>query len=130
MPNDHFKILRPTGSHWQEATCKEVDCTQQERGWTTLIDETTTDGQARAHYIRTQSGRHFTERREGGALRSPSAGDGFTAFDFPSGQKCFRTHQRPLERLAIPKINGRTVEGVEWLDSFNERSYEINKRRK
>ena len=124
MPNDHFKILRPVGSHWQEATCEEVSCTQHERGWTTLIDETTNIGQARAHYIRTQSGRHFSVRREGGAL------DGLTAFDFPSGQRCFRPHHRPLEKLAIPTINGRTVEGVEWLDTFNERSYQINKRRK
>ena len=124
MAKDHFTILRPKMSHWQGAACKEVNCFQQERGWTTTVNETNRLGQLQAHYIRKESGRHFSERREGGAL------DGLTVFDFPPGQECFRTHRRPLEKLAIPTINGIAVEGVEWLDSFNERSYQIKQRRK
>ena len=121
----NYQLLRPLQTHWREATCKEVDCPHWLMGWETYIDEGEGLGQMQAAYIRHESGRHFTERRDEAGL---------TVFTFPQGQRCFRSnHRLPLDRMAIPRIGQegqvRTVEGDVWLNDFNETTYRIGKRR-
>lgn len=124
MPAKTYILAKPLSTHWRKATCREVECPHWLMGWETRIDESTEMGQRRAGYIRRESGRAFTEVREGG----------LTVFSFPPGQRCFRNHQLPLERNAVPIIlqNGqrRTVEGDAWIEDFNNTSYRIGQRRK
>jgi hypothetical protein len=87
-----FSMRAPLETHWRVATCTEVQCPREEFGWTTVALESDDLGRRQAHYIRTMSGRKFTEyRRE----------DGMTVFEFPPGQRCFSTVIR----------NGRVVAG-------------------
>jgi hypothetical protein len=87
-----YSVSAPLATHWRVATCGEVGCPREEFGWTTVVLEADDLGQAQAHYIRTSSGRKFTEsRRE----------DGMTVFEFPPGQRCFSTLVR----------DGRVVSG-------------------
>lgn len=76
-----FSIKAPVKTHWREATCEQVRCLHFTAGWRSVIDESTELGQKQAHYIRTASGRGFTESR---------GADGLTTFEFKPGQKCFR----------------------------------------
>jgi hypothetical protein len=91
-----YAALLPLATHWRPATCGEVDCQTQAGGWVTRVDEATDLGQRQAHYIRAESGRAFTEEREGG----------LTVFTFPAGQECFATHQMPLERPPLLLVRG------------------------
>jgi hypothetical protein len=89
-----YGISSPIATHYRRATCAEVECGPTVNGWKSLADESTPDGQRRAHYIRKQSGRHFSEGREGS----------LTVFWFPPGQMCFDSgndqHMVSLERPA------------------------------
>lgn len=87
-----YEIAAPLATHHRRATCTEVECDAQARGWVSLIDETSDLGQRQAHYIRTSSGRKFAESRE------PT---GLTRFAFAEGQTCFREHHVPLDRPAL-----------------------------
>lgn len=75
-----FRIAVPLRTHWRKATCAEVRCDAYLRGWVTAVDEGTELGQRQAHYIRTSSGRGFTEERRP---------DGLTYFVFEPGQQGF-----------------------------------------
>jgi hypothetical protein len=88
-----YQILTPLSTHFRKATCAEAGCSRYLNGWETRVDETTDLGQAQAHYIRKDSGRGFSERREAG----------LTVFRFEPGQRCFQseTHQVRLERPEI-----------------------------
>lgn len=70
-----------------KVTCERYGCPRYERGWLTLIDESTELGQRQAAYIRTLSGRRFRERVEGG----------LTHFEFYPEQTCFEEHFMSLE---------------------------------
>lgn len=83
-----YAIRAPRSTHQRKATCAEYGCTQYERGWVTRIDESTELGKNQAAYIRSASGRKFTETHE----------DGFTNFVFYPGQRCFREHYVSLDR--------------------------------
>lgn len=96
-----YSIDAPMGTHFRAATCVEVECVHRERGWRTLVDETTELGQRQADYIRRHAGRHFTEARE----------EGMTRFDFPAGQACFRTHQVRVDRPEIFSVAGGDFRG-------------------
>lgn len=87
-----FQIVAPVSTHWRDATCDEVDCPAQQRGWTTTVDENTPLGQKQAHYIRRESKRSFTEEKRP---------DGLTSFKFSAGQTCFRQHKARMEREEI-----------------------------
>jgi hypothetical protein len=84
-----YRIRRPRDTHTRPATCDEVGCEMQRDGWISAIDERTLDGQRQAHYIRSVSGRGFTEER---------GPDGLTRFHFPPGQQCFAQHRVDLQR--------------------------------
>ena len=63
--------------------CKDAGCQAWARGWETKVDERTTLGQAQAAYIRTKSGRTFTEKK---------TAEGLTVFRFEAFQRCFQEH--------------------------------------
>ena len=86
---DTYQVLAPYSTHYRVVDCEAAECGAYANGWRTLVDESTTRGQAQAHYIRRQSGRAFTEARD------PS---GATVFTFRRGQPCFATHRQRLER--------------------------------
>jgi hypothetical protein len=79
-----YVIAMPLRTHWNIATCADVDCEHYAGGWDSLIDERTDLGQRQARYIRRESGRRFTEERQP---------DGLTRFSFEAGQRCFREHR-------------------------------------
>lgn len=79
-----YQIAVPLSTHWNPVTCEQAGCEHQRLGWVTRVDESTQMGQRQAWYIRSESGRKFTEERE------PS---GLTAFTFEAGQQCFTQHR-------------------------------------
>lgn len=81
-----YSIVAPRATHYRKASCAEVECEGQEHGWVMLIDERTELGRRQAHYIRSVSGRRFTEQTE----------TGLTSFTFEAGQTCFTEHEVPL----------------------------------
>lgn len=118
-----YQIAAPLGTHWNVVTCADADCDAHRLGWKSLIDERTALGQRQAHYIRRESGRKFTEERQG---------DGLTAFSFEPGQKCFAEHkgrnmrpERFVERGGDHRGNptGQRREHKrpdDWVESFEE----------
>lgn len=90
-----YQITSPIPTHFAETTCAEVNCTAFEFGWVTRIDESTQLGQQQAYYIRSQSGRKFE------VTRDPM---GLTLFAFESGQQCFATHKRKLDRPEVYSV--------------------------
>lgn len=115
-----YQIVAPRSTHWRPATCAEVECAGHTRGWVTIVPA---DG-AQAVYIRTQSGRKFTE----------NTADGMATFAFPAGQSCFRSrdHMVPLEREPLYIVRGGDWRGnpfgdrrqharaADWVEDFAE----------
>jgi len=64
--------------------CKDAGCQAWQHGWETTVDESTPLGLNQARYIRTGSGRTFTEAKTGAGL---------TVFRFESFQRCFAEHR-------------------------------------
>lgn len=124
LPPQAFKtytISAPLATHWNTATCADVDCPHYLHGWESHIDERTQLGQRQAHYIRKESGRRFTEEKN--EL-------GITVFSFEAGQKCFAQHRaRNMRDERYLEQSGdwrRTFGGREhanadnWQESFAE----------
>jgi hypothetical protein len=89
-----------------------MDCPHYLQGWMTVVP-TASD---QADYIRHKSERHFTEERKEGGL---------SEFSFPSGQKCFRNHKRPLNKQEIFSHEGNGLRRVhenprDWTEHMNE----------
>ena len=101
------------------AACEQVGCDAWRCGWETVIDETDLIGQTRAGYIRTQSGRTFTEMRRA---------DGMTVFRFASGQRCFAEHRTRPEFYAVRGGDWRLNLGLirrhtrpaDWVEDMGE----------
>jgi hypothetical protein len=93
-----YEIRVPRSSHWRPAGCAEVGCPAYLNGWKTVVDTSSELGQAQAHYIRTGSGRRYTEDHEGAAV----------AFTFEAGQECFAagTHQARVDRPELYVVRG------------------------
>ncbi len=83
-----YSISSPKATHHRRATCAEVDCQAQLRGWATEVDVSTELGARQANYIRMKSGRAFIATEAGTIVR----------FTFPAGQTCFAEHLVPLGR--------------------------------
>jgi hypothetical protein len=121
-----YSLIRPAGDpgYWQPTTCEQVECAPYLHGWRTTIDEATRLGQQQGHYIRRESGRSFTEHREGG----------LTVFTFAAGQWCFasNTHRRAVEREPLYVVRGGDHRGnplnrrrihdrpAHWVEDFAE----------
>lgn len=129
-PNKYktYSISRRLESHFRPAHCHEVDCPAYGNGWVTTVDEATPLGQKQAGYIRTQSGRWFTETR---------TAQGLTEFRFPGGQTCFEQHYVSLEREPTYLVRGgdyrhyygyRTHDRPEWwVEDFAEHQDHLKK---
>lgn len=117
-----YAIAAPVETHFRPATCGEVDCAAHRSGWKTTVDVGTDLGRGQAHYIRTESGRRFTEESLTGTL---------VTFYFEAGQRCFAQHQVRLDRPEIFLVrdgdwrgNPRGTEtrihatGEDWVDDF------------
>ena len=144
----HFTVSRPLATHFRAATCKETDCPHYLNGWVTIVPVVS----PQADYIRSESGRHFTEEKQA---------DGLTAFKFPPGQKCFNDpadhaariprarhdHKRPLDIPELYTVGGlghqtevvsgrhgnitRTHERAkDWVEDCNERLYKTDRARR
>lgn len=120
-----YAAMRPLGSHTRRATCLEVDCAAQARGWTTQIDTATDLGRRQANYIRLKSGRSFTAT-EAGTL---------VTFTFPAGQRCFAEHRVNVDRPTIYLKRGgdwraTTSDPIvmhedDWVDDFANHQDEL-----
>lgn len=120
-----WEIRAPKDTHWRAATCAEIDCGAYLHGWRTTVDERTELGQGQAYYIRKQSGRKYTEARNG---------SGVTVFTFEAGQRCFKAddHQMRIERPEIYVVRDGDHRGnprgwvrrhnspADWVDDFAE----------
>jgi len=106
---------------FESADCRAVDCEAYAQGWTTMVDTSSELGQRQAHYIRKDSGRHFTEQRQGP--------EEIVVFQFYPEQKCFGDHTRPIERDPRFILRGRDhskeVDYDEFFDTFNETTEQI-----
>lgn len=108
LPAQAFKVAMPLATHWEAATCEEVDCIHYLNGWVTLLP-------ADSDLIPTlkRSGRSFTEER---------GADGLVKFTFKAGQTCFRSSQhkqqsgRPALYIHGNRETGqsRVVQQSEW----------------
>jgi hypothetical protein len=121
-----FRIVAPLATHFVPATCAEVDCPQYLDGWKTIVPADS----PQAAYIRSGSGRGFTEVAQPGGLAE---------FSFPPGQRCFASadHKRRLEREEIFVFCGGDWRGnplgtppqrigvTSWVDEFGEHQERI-----
>lgn len=98
-----YAVEAPVDTHWRRATCEEVQCEQQERGWKMQIDLSSELGQKQAYYIKYQSGRHFTHEK----LNN----EGMVELVFPPGQTCFREHKVRLDREERYVVKGGDFRG-------------------
>lgn len=113
-----YALAAPVETHFRKATCQEVECEANLKGWTTVCDVATDLGKQQAQYIYHMSGRHFTTSEVGTLV----------SFVFSPGQVCFREHKRQLERDPVfytyqgdwrgrlSDVTRRT--STDWLDDF------------
>lgn len=119
-----YSISAPLTTHFRPASCEEVDCPAYLHGWKTKIDDSTVLGTQQRDWIRSSSGRRFTEEREA---------TGLLVFDFPAEQQCFKRSEHRI-RLDRPEryfirggdFRGQIGQAVEhkrpelWVESFAE----------
>ena len=134
LPVDHMKtyaISAPPQTHTRVATCEEVECEHQARGWTTTVDVSTELGQRQAKYIESKAGRQYTA----------DYGPDLVTFTFAAGQQCFAVHRVPLDRVPLlivrdgdwrARVQGQNrrkrlhVKPEDWVDDFKEHQGKIN----
>lgn len=111
MPAHAYRsfVIRSPRDVLVRTACEQAGCKAWQYGWETIVDESTDLGQRQADYIRTQSGRTFTEHRSG-ALVSVSASwrpptepavTWLTVFEFEPYQRCFEDHQTRPEQYLV-----------------------------
>ncbi len=124
-----FRILLPPATHYRDATCQEVECSNYEGGWVTVLDQ---DNPAHAGLFRLVlgSGRSFLRMRseEAAEQTGRSLPAGLTAFVFAAGQQCFERHKVPVGRDPIfihERGGSRRVHqsGLNFNEHFNEQAY-------
>jgi hypothetical protein len=103
----------PLATHWEVATCEDVDCPAWLNGWKTILP-----ADSDLISVLKRAGRTYTEARaEGGMIE----------FTFAAGQPCFRAsmHRQQTERPGL-YIHGqenqgqRVVKEDEWQERFEE----------
>lgn len=100
------------------AACEQVGCQNYLYGWETHLDESLPKHATGAHWIRTKSGRTFSERRDGA----------ITVFRFEPHQRCFENHQTIAESFTVMNGDWREYRGVmrrhangrDWAEDFGE----------
>lgn len=121
-----YQVVAPKETHYRPATCQEVGCPPNERGWETVVDTSTELGQRQNAYLASGvHGRTCTQQRRGPNL---------VAYVFPAGQRCFRAeeHRVPLEREPLYVVRGGDWRGnpsgerrvhtrpQDWVEDFAE----------
>jgi hypothetical protein len=86
-----YSVVAPLDTHWRAASCEEVGCLAQHKGFQVRSDESTVLGQNQAAYLRYRAGKPFTETREGG----------ITVFTYPPGTECFTQHKTRRSRSPL-----------------------------
>ncbi|SDU42668.1 hypothetical protein [Jiangella alkaliphila] len=97
-----YAVIANPQTHFRAGTCEEAGCLAFRHGWATAVDQRTELGQRQAAYIRTRSGRAFTEDVD--AL-------GRVTFTFLPGQPCFTEHRVRLEREPLYVVRGGDFRG-------------------
>lgn len=98
MATRDYRIRMPP-DRWVRSACEDAGCDAWRYGWESAVDEATDLGKAQAAYIRTQSGRTFTELRANGGL---------TVFRFEPHQRCFAEHRTRPALLSV-STGGRVL---------------------
>lgn len=121
-----FSVDAPLATHWERATCEDVDCAEYLNGWMTILPWNS----PLINTLRT-SGRRFTEER---------SDDGMIRFVFSPGQECFRSslhragNGRPADFLWRNREEGRSPARVvgegEWQERFEETLDGLDRERK
>jgi len=127
--SNHFEANWPSRTHWQTATCREVDCPQYLMGWVTRVEK----GSKNDRYLISVMKNFSCKRMDEGEL---------VAYYFEAGQTCFkgqaRAHKKKLDRgpwLTKNKygrnegnLERQAMEYNRWTDEFNEEVYKANRR--
>src|SRR5882757_4930360 len=112
-----FGIRAPKSSHWAPATCEEVNCPYQARGFKVSVDEAKVIGQQNAVALRKDTQRSPKESRDE---------FGMTIFEYPPGTRCMgehpkgtatRTHTKPefwVEEFA--EVQDKIISAIEKRD--------------
>lgn len=98
-PAQYFKtyaVLTPPETHYRKASCTEVECQHNLKGWVTRLDVSSVNGASTANWIRMHSGRSYTYKQKGVIV----------TFVFPPGQKCFIEHKVSLQRPEFFVVQG------------------------
>jgi hypothetical protein len=128
-----YALSAPIATHRRAASCAEVACERQARGWRTALDVSVPEHAAAANWIRLHSGLRFTVEQVGDAV----------TFTFPAGQQCFdglnRRHTAPLEREPFyivragdwrtswhdRQATARLMHVADWLDDFANHQQQV-----
>ena len=117
-----YVVSRPFATHTRPATCAEVGCEREIKGWRMVLDLADTQQRAAATWIKYHSKRHFTVEAQEGNL---------VTLRFPEGQQCFEAHRVALEREPLFFVRegdrrgnprgaaARTLAGQDWHDDFS-----------
>ena len=120
--NRNYGAASPTETHRREATCKEVDCKNWNRGWDTTVPA----GGKEDAYIRN----HLTPPRSFQEM-IPDDKPGWVTFRFYPGQTCFVAHTTPLWRTPFFTVSDgmgmSRLEPTNWVDDFSEHLERLKK---
>jgi len=92
-----FGIRAPKSSHWAPATCEEVNCPYQARGFKVSVDEAKVIGQQNAVALRKDTQRSPKESRDE---------FGMTIFEYPPGTRCMGEHTKRLDKPELFIVKG------------------------
>ena len=120
IPAQVFRVAMPIATHWERATCAEVDCAAYINGWALVLPAADADNAIAAVKA---SGRSYQF-----VLVVRPENDGMVEYRFAAGQPCFGSsrHMAQTERPAL-YIHGnretrvsRVVQTSEWAERFGE----------
>ena len=104
----HWRITRPVSSHFREASCAEVDCSQYRLGWMTVLAANDIDN------IKAIRGSDLNFREES---------DGqIVSFTFEAGQECFKGrghgHRVSMDRDPWFWKDKQILEPIQFVDEL------------
>lgn len=128
QPQDYktYGMSMPLATHWQPATCEDVQCDAYVHGWVTTVDLTTDLGQRQYDYLTHDKTRSCTRQNVTQTL---------VKFVYKPGNRCFRSadHRLPVGRPARFYVAGGDhrgnplgtpvrvhKNGADWAEDFAE----------